>query len=70
VNVGLNPTFGDGRRSVEAHIFDFDEEIYGRRIEIMFVERLRGEVKFPNVDALVAQIRRDIDGARRILDRS
>jgi riboflavin kinase/FMN adenylyltransferase len=69
-NIGLNPTFGAGRRTVETHIFDFDEEIYGQRIEVAFVERLRGEVKFSGVDALVAQIRRDIDEARRIMTRS
>jgi riboflavin kinase/FMN adenylyltransferase len=69
-NVGLNPTFGVGRRAVETHIFDFDEEIYGQRIEIAFVQRLRGEVKFPNVDNLVKQIHRDMDEARRVLSRS
>jgi riboflavin kinase / FMN adenylyltransferase len=67
-NIGLNPTFGVERRAVETHIFDFEEEIYGQRVEVAFVERLRGEVKFPGVDALVVQIRRDIDQARRVLN--
>lgn len=69
-NIGLNPTFGAACRSVETHLFDFDEDIYGQRIEVAFAERLRGEVKFPNVEALVTQIRRDIEEARRVLSRS
>lgn len=69
-NIGLNPTFGDTERAVEVHLFDFYEEIYGRRIDVVLVKRLRGEVKFPNPDALVAQIRRDIDEARHVLNRS
>jgi riboflavin kinase/FMN adenylyltransferase len=68
-NVGVNPTFGTGQRSVETHLFDFDQEIYGQRIEVAFAECLRGEEKFPNVDALVTQIRRDMEEARRILCR-
>jgi len=69
-NIGVNPTFGVGSRSVETHIFDFDEEIYGRRIEVGFVERLRGEMKFPSPAALVEQIHQDIERARRLLHRS
>jgi riboflavin kinase/FMN adenylyltransferase len=66
-NVGRKPTFGDAERTVEVHILDFDREIYGSRLSVAFVARLRGEVRFPNVAALVEQIRSDIRDARRLL---
>jgi riboflavin kinase/FMN adenylyltransferase len=65
-NLGTNPTFGNEARSLETNIFDFQGDLYGARLEVGFVERLRGEIKFDGVDALVAQIRRDIDDARLI----
>jgi riboflavin kinase/FMN adenylyltransferase len=66
-NLGYNPTFGDTARSLEVHLFDFDGDVYGRRIEVTFVDRLRGERKFPGVPELIDQIRRDIAAARRVL---
>lgn len=66
-NVGTNPTFGDTERALEVHLFDFDADLYGRRLEVAFVRMLRGEVRFPDVAALVAQIHADIAEARRIL---
>lgn len=66
-NVGVNPTFGNDRRTVESHIFDFSADLYGQRIRVSFVERLREERKFPSVDDLVRQIRADADHARRLL---
>ena len=67
-NIGRNPTFGsDNARSVEAHLFDFSADLYGERLEIAFVARLRGEQKFAGVDALVAQIHADIAAARTAL---
>ena len=68
-NLGRNPTFGENARSLEAHLFDFDGDLYGRRCRIAFVERLRGEIAFAGVDALAAQIRRDADAARAALAR-
>jgi riboflavin kinase / FMN adenylyltransferase len=67
LNIGFNPTFADQKRSIEVHIFDFDEEIYGESIEILFVERLRDEVRFESPEKLIAQIGLDIDRAREIL---
>ena len=52
---------------LEVHIFDFDADIYGRRIEVEFVERLRGEKKFDGVEAMTEQVRRDAARAREIL---
>ena len=46
-NVGVNPTFGHNARTVEAHIFDFSADIYGQRLRVGFVARLRGERNFP-----------------------
>jgi len=69
-NIGRNPTFGDSARTLEAHLFEFDGDVYGRRCRVAFVERLRGEIAFTGVDALVAQIRRDADAARAVLGRT
>ncbi|MEW6272604.1 MAG: bifunctional riboflavin kinase/FAD synthetase [Thermodesulfobacteriota bacterium] len=66
-NLGTNPTFGSAARRLEAHLFDFSDDLYGKRIRIAFEKRLRGEVKFPSVDALVAQIRADAGAAREVL---
>lgn len=66
-NIGRNPTFGNAARSVETHLFDFAGDLYGERLEIAFVERLRGEQRFAGVEALVAQIRADIAAARAVL---
>jgi riboflavin kinase/FMN adenylyltransferase len=68
VNVGVRPTVTDQSiRTVEAHILDFDRDIYGMNVALDFVARLRGEQKFPSLDALVAQIRSDVEETRRRL---
>lgn len=70
-NVGRRPTFQDGRPLVaEAHLIDFEGDLYGRRVELDFRQRLRSERKFPSVDALREQIARDVQGARAALDLS
>jgi len=67
-NIGVNPTFGDNRLSVEAHIFDFDRDIYGQKIRLNFIERLRDEKKFSGLEELAQQIKRDAQKARVILN--
>jgi len=67
VNVGFNPTFDRDTLSVEAHIFDFDEKIYGQEIEIVFIRRIRSEIRFKSADQLVEQIQKDIQTAKTIL---
>ena len=68
VNVGVRPTFETGRGLlVEAYLIDFDADLYGQTLRIAFVERLRGEKRFESVDALVEQMQRDVEQARRIL---
>jgi riboflavin kinase / FMN adenylyltransferase len=69
VSVGTNPQFGTERR-VEAHVLDFDGDLYGRRVSVGFLHRLRGQAVFAGVDQLIAQMHRDIDQARRLLSSS
>ncbi len=66
-NIGVRPSFDNGQRTVEAHLLDFDGDLYGRPLTLLFAARLRPEQRFPNVDALVAQIGRDAAAAREIL---
>jgi riboflavin kinase / FMN adenylyltransferase len=67
VNVGVRPTFETGRGLlVEAHLLDFDGDLYGQTLRIAFLDRLRGEKRFDSVDELVAQMKRDVEDARRI----
>jgi riboflavin kinase/FMN adenylyltransferase len=64
---GTRPTVGGIEPLLEAHLFDFDGDLYGRRIEVEFVARLRDEEKFPDLPTLVAQMDRDAQAARRLL---
>jgi len=64
---GTRPTVGGIEPLLEAHLFDFDGDLYGRRIEVEFVARLRDEEKFEDLPTLVAQMHRDAEQARRIL---
>jgi riboflavin kinase/FMN adenylyltransferase len=68
-NIGVRPTFepDTAEMTVEAHLLDFEGDIYNCIVDIAFVERLREEIKFSGVEALVAQIRADILQAREVL---
>lgn len=68
VNVGRRPTFGGGELLVEAFIMDFDEEIYGHEITIEFVEFLREELDFAEVDDLVEQMGEDVAESAKLLE--
>jgi riboflavin kinase / FMN adenylyltransferase len=71
VNVGVRPTFATGRGLlVEAHLIGFEGDIYGQTLRIAFLERMRGERAFESVDALVAQMNRDVEQARDITERT
>ena len=66
-NIGYRPTFGDVDAPViESHVFDFDRDLYDRDLRLSFVQRLRDERAFPDVDALRAQIDADCRSARRL----
>jgi riboflavin kinase/FMN adenylyltransferase len=66
-NIGYNPTFGNERLSVEAHILDFKKDIYDRELKIHFVQRIRAEKRFSGPEELVARIREDVSLGREIL---
>lgn len=68
-SVGIRPTIGDGRLTVETYLLDGDRELYGRRMRVAFVKRLREELKFDGLEPLRAQIARDCDEARRVHER-
>lgn len=66
-NIGMRPTFNESARSVEAHIFDFNRDIYGHRIKLELIEKIRGEKKFASAEELANQIRTDVARAKEIL---
>lgn len=68
-NIGVRPTFGEVQRTLEVHLLDFDGHLYGQRLTVEFLKRLRDERRFPSVEELKAQIRRDIEEALAIGDR-
>ena len=68
-NIGLNPTFTPERQvpSLEAYLLDFDRDIYGETMQLEFVARLRDEIRYTSVDALIKQIHDDVDKTRAML---
>lgn len=66
-NVGLRPTFAEDKPTVETFILDFEGGLYGEEIRIELLHRLRGEIRFPNLEALKEQIEKDIAAARAYL---
>ncbi|RJP55759.1 MAG: bifunctional riboflavin kinase/FAD synthetase [Deltaproteobacteria bacterium] len=68
VNIGFNPTFKDKTLSIEVYILEFNKDIYDEYIKISFVERLRDEKAFDSPEALVEQIKKDVEMAREILN--
>jgi riboflavin kinase/FMN adenylyltransferase len=69
-NIGVKPTFGGTEVTVEAHLFDFRGDLYGRRVRVQFLERLRGEQRFGSASELAGQIARDLEAARAAVARS
>jgi len=69
VNIGTNPTFTPGNETmhVEAYLLDFDQEIYGETVELDFVSRLRDELKYDSVEALIEQIQKDVAQTRELV---
>jgi riboflavin kinase/FMN adenylyltransferase len=69
VNIGMRPTFYEQptQQTIEVHLFDFDQDIYGKDMRLFFVQRIREEEKFNSADALMRQIRDDIKKSREVL---
>ncbi len=68
-SIGIRPTIGDDRLTVETYLLDGGRDLYGRRMRVAFVKRLREELKFDGLEPLRAQIARDCDDARRVHER-
>ncbi len=66
-NIGMRPTFAEPERTIEAHVFDFDRDLYDREVRLELIERIRPERKFDSGAALAAQIAADLKRARAIL---
>ncbi len=66
-NMGIRPTVGGEKPVLEVHLFEFNENIYSQRIRVKFVEKIRDEKKFDNLDMLKSQIQKDISIAKNIL---
>ncbi|NLN60496.1 MAG: bifunctional riboflavin kinase/FAD synthetase [Deltaproteobacteria bacterium] len=67
LNIGYNPTFGDSEMTIEIHLLDFDGDIYGKALQVYFIDRLRDELRFPSAEELVRQIRQDIAIGKTLL---
>jgi riboflavin kinase/FMN adenylyltransferase len=68
-NIGVRPTFGESGRTIETHVLGYDAPLYGHRVRLSFVQRLRDERRFPDVDALRAQIQADQRRAERLFSK-
>lgn len=69
-NVGVRPTFGDAvTPSIETHVMGFEGDLYGRTVDVAFVQRIRDEKRFADVEALRGQIAADVQHAERLFDR-
>jgi riboflavin kinase/FMN adenylyltransferase len=66
-NIGFNPTFGRAQLSLEIHLFNFSEHLYGETVEVFFLKKIRDEQAFPSVASLIEQIHRDVETAHRLL---
>ena len=66
-NIGIRPTFNGTERRIEVHIFDASLNLYGKRLAVDFIARLRGEQRFSGIEALKAQISSDAQQARQRL---
>ena len=59
-SVGVNPTLGDNPTTIETHIINYDEDIYGSQLEVYFYQKIRDEMRFNSIEELIAQVNKDI----------
>ena len=69
MNIGIKPTFQVQLRSIEVHIFDFNQDIYNHSLCISVLSRLRDEIKFININELKTQLQEDSESARIVLEK-
>ena len=67
-SIGVRPTFGEGHRTVESYILDYEGDLYGKSMTLEFVKKIRDEIQFESVDLLTDQMHMDVRDARKILD--
>ena len=65
LNQGIHPTVPEGKHTIEAHLLDYDGDLYGRRVRVEYLRFLRPECRFEGLDALRAQLRRDLEATRQ-----
>ena len=65
-NIGSRPTIDGSKNVLEVHLFDFDESLYGEMLQVFFLHKLRDEINFSSVDALIEQIHLDVAAARNV----
>jgi riboflavin kinase/FMN adenylyltransferase len=70
MNIGNRPTFGGHHKTLEAHIFHFDQDVYGQQLTVSFISRLRAEQRFDSPEALMAQLEDDSRRAEEILNQT
>ncbi len=63
-NIGARPTFGDAEKIVETHLLDYEDDLYGRELEVKFIRRLRDEKRFASPEELKIQIEEDVEKVR------
>jgi riboflavin kinase/FMN adenylyltransferase len=68
MNIGMRPTFDGHKRTLEVHVFRLNEDLYGQQLLVSFVERLREEQRFENVESLISQLQQDAVLAEQILN--
>ena len=68
VNIGRHPTFPEGPATVEAHLVDFTGDLYGQELNLTVEAHLRGEMRFPDGQALAKQLRQDIEAAKSLIE--
>ena len=68
MNIGMRPTFDGHKRTLEVHVFRLNEDLYGQQLLVSFIERLREEQRFENVESLISQLQQDAVLAEQILN--
>jgi riboflavin kinase/FMN adenylyltransferase len=66
-NIGIRPTFGEGKKMVETHLLNYKGDLYGKEISVEFVQKLRDEQRFPSSEELKIQIEKDVRKAEALL---